>query len=143
MTWFRTLSATDMADPHFFQLLRDAAGQPDAHLRTLIRERLPTMTVLGLVDDDLHAFAAYWAAATGVELEYIAVAADRRSKGYGTRMMLHIQSVHDGAEIVAETDDDAVGFYRRLGFQISQRDRDPRWPTIQRYRCILASTRSQ
>lgn len=132
MTWFRTLSATDMAEPRFFQLLRDAAGQPDDHLRTLIRECLPTMTDLGLVDEDLHAFAAYRVPVTDVELEYIAVAADRRSRGFGRSLINHIQAQHDGVDIAAETDDDAIGFYRRLGFQISERDRDPRWPTTQR-----------
>lgn len=39
-------------------------------------------------------------------------------------------------EVYLETDDDAVDFYRKLGFVISPKERDPRWPDRERYACV-------
>lgn len=53
-----------------------------------------------------------------------------------------VRAAVGGAAIRAETDDDAVGFYRRLGFAITMRDPDPRWPGRQRYDCLLPAAAS-
>ena len=37
----------------------------------------------------------------------------------------------------AETDDDAVDFYRTLGFTVTGAPRDARWPARRRYRCEM------
>ena len=36
-------------------------------------------------------------------------------------------------------DDDAVGFYRALDFDIGPAPSDPRWPGRRRYRCVRRS----
>ena len=48
--------------------------------------------------------------------------------------------VHRAAPIFAQTDDDAIGFYRSLGFVDSPAPRDARWPDRQRYDCVLRSS---
>ena len=53
-------------------------------------------------------------------------------------------SLHDAlagvsGQVVAETDDDAVGFYRALDFDIGPAPSDPRWPGRRRYRCVRRS----
>ncbi|GAB3529584.1 GNAT family N-acetyltransferase [Arthrobacter monumenti] len=138
MITLRTLTALDMEDSHFFVLLREAAGQDDDQLRALIADRLPAMSMIGAFEDGcLVAFAAYQEEGNQVVLEYIAVDANHRGRGYGSLLVKEIRNAHTDAPILAETDDDAVEFYRRLGFGISQRAGDPRWPGIQRYKCLL------
>lgn len=138
MVTLRTLTAADMEGGRFFVLLREAAGQDDDQLRALIADRLPAMSKTGVFEDGcLIAFAAYQEENDQMVLEYIAVDAVHRGRGYGSLLVQEIRDSHIGAPILAETDDDAVEFYRRLGFRIAQRAGDPRWPGIQRYRCIL------
>lgn len=138
MVNLRMLTALDTEDSRFFVLLREAAGQDDDQLRTLIAKRLPAMSMIGVFEAGcLLAFAAYQEEYDHVVLEYIAVDASHRGRGYGSLLVQAIRNAHPGAPILAETDDDAVEFYRRLGFGISQRAGDPRWPGSQRYRCLL------
>ena len=40
--------------------------------------------------------------------------------------------------MVAEADDDEVGFYRRPGFEVPPAEPDRRWPGRPRYTCVLA-----
>ena len=37
-----------------------------------------------------------------------------------------------------KADGDAVGFYRALGFRVTDAPQDPRWPGVRRYRCERA-----
>ncbi|HET8794953.1 MAG TPA: GNAT family N-acetyltransferase [Arthrobacter sp.] len=137
MVTLRTLTALDMEDSRFFVLLREAAGQNDDQLRSLIADRLPAMGKTGIFEGgNLIAFAAYQDENDHIVLEYIAVDAAYRGRGYGSLLVQEILTAHAGTSLLAETDDDAVEFYRRLGFRITQRADDPRWPGIQRYRCL-------
>ena len=54
-------------------------------------------------------------------------------------IMLQAQHVQQAEPVVAETDDDAVGFYRALDFDIGPAPSDPRWPGRRRYRCVRRS----
>ena len=51
-----------------------------------------------------------------------------------------IRSTHPGLPLLAETDNDAVDFYRALGFTVEPRPPDRRWPGRPRYRCTLAAS---
>lgn len=56
-----------------------------------------------------------------VEITHIAVAEDMQGKGVGTFMVDETFRLAGTETIVAETDDDAVGFYRKLGFKVQER----------------------
>lgn len=58
-----------------------------------------------------------------------------RGRGLARRLLAAVARL--GSPVVAETDDDAVGFYRRLGFRVATAPEDPRWPGTVRYRCVL------
>ncbi len=68
------------------------------------------------------------------EITHIAVAPDDRSRGYGTLLFKGVRELKSGlARWYAETDDEAVGFYRRLGFTVEMLP--PQYPGVNRYRC--------
>ena len=56
---------------------------------------------------------------TGVEAEIlrIAVRKDLRGKGIGKEMVCQVMEAEHLKKITAQTDDDAIGFYRKSGFE--------------------------
>ena len=128
----------DLASEQMLALLREAAGLPDAELRRILVEELAVMEVMGT--GPLGAptsMAAYVSQPYGVVLEYIAVAPGLRGDGIGRALVDALASV--SGRVVAETDNDAVGFYRALDFDVSPAPSDPRWPGRRRYRCVRRS----
>jgi ribosomal protein S18 acetylase RimI-like enzyme len=109
----RDLTPSDLASPRFLELLRRAAELPEEELARIRDEELPALSATGVVEHGrLVAFAAARPVEGGLEIEYMA--SDVR--GQGSPLVRELQRTHPGAVIVAETDDDAIGFYRRLGF---------------------------
>ena len=70
-----------------------------------------------------------------VEILNIAVSENGRRRGVGTAM---ICALHDEflLPIIAETDDDAVDFYRKIGFAVTSA---PAKNGVPRYACVLAA----
>ena len=69
-------------------------------------------------------------------ITHIAVVPDARGMGVG-RYLLGTEAQRTGATtIAAETNDDAVGFYRRCGFVFNLLPE--RWVGVRRYRCVLS-----
>ena len=131
----RVLVEQDLASEQMLALMRQAAGLPDAELRRILTEELAVMEVVGTGPRGAPtSMAAYVSQSYGVVLEYIAVAPELRGGGVGRVL---VDALAGGAEpVVAETDDDAVGFYRALDFDIGPAPSDPRWPGRRRYRCV-------
>ena len=69
------------------------------------------------------------------EILALAVAEEQRKQGIGRRMIAHVHTKLM-LPLIAETDDDAVGFYRRCGFSVTSLGE--KYPGIIRYRCILS-----
>jgi len=133
----RDLTPSDLASPRFLELLRLAAELPEEKLTRLRDEQLPALEVIGVVEDGrLDAFAAARPVDEGLEIEYLASLV----RGRGSALVRELQRTHPGAVVIARTDDDAIGFYRRLGFTDAPAPVDPRWPDRPRYRCTLAVT---
>ena len=131
----RRLVGEDLASEQMLALMREAAGLPVVELRRIIAEELALMEVVGTgLQGAPTSVAAYVSRPDGVVLEYIAVAPELRGGGVGRVL---VDALAGGAEpVVAETDDDAVGFYRALDFDIDPAPSDPRWPGCRRYRCV-------
>ena len=107
----RRLVGEDLASEQMLALMREAAGLPVVELRRIIAEELALMEVVGTgLQGAPTSVAAYVSRPDGVVLEYIAVAPELRGGGVGRVL---VDALAGGAEpVVAETDDDAVGFYR-------------------------------
>ena len=64
-------------------------------------------------------------------IRHLAVSTKKQGCGIGRTLVDHLKK--KARQIVAETDDDAVGFYRAVGFSVSPEASLPR----PRYRCTL------
>lgn len=81
-----------------------------------------------------QAIIAYRIEDNSIEILDIAVEEIFRHRGFGSRLIIEMISRHTPAQVIAETDDDAVVFYQKLGFTT-----DPfqsKWG-IRRYRLHL------
>ena len=68
-----------------------------------------------------------------IEIIHIAVALEYRGTGIGKKMIQQISRQHNPARIKAETDKDAVDFYKRCGFSITSLG--GKYPGIERFLC--------
>jgi acetyltransferase-like isoleucine patch superfamily enzyme/ribosomal protein S18 acetylase RimI-like enzyme len=86
-------------------------------------------SVVGICGFEVHA--------DKVEIHLVAVAADKQRQGVGGRMITALQKNYS-LPIAAETDDDAVGFYRKRGFETTAFQRT-KWGAT-RHACVLGLT---
>ena len=68
-----------------------------------------------------------------VEIHLISVAENRQKQGIGSAMVAALQKMH-GLPLVAETVEEAVGFYRKRGF-VTTAFQHPDWG--EKYTCVL------
>lgn len=71
------------------------------------------------------------------ELLGIAVSTEFQKRGIGTFMIVEAAKKMNIRRIIAETDDDAVGFYKKSGFEITEMIKNYGGESIVRYRCVL------
>ncbi|MBK3496411.1 GNAT family N-acetyltransferase [Viridibacillus sp. YIM B01967] len=71
--------------------------------------------------------------ANNCEIRHIAVSPEERGKGIGGKMIEFIIDKYSLTNITAETDKDAVEFYRNLGFKITSLGE--KYPGIERFLC--------
>ena len=71
-----------------------------------------------------------------VEILHISVAESSRGQGIGSKMVLALQSQYS-MPLEAETDDDAVDFYRKCGFKTTSIQKYG----VIRYTCTLNCTK--
>ena len=145
----RDLGPGELDDPGLRGLLRLATDYDETALTRLVVEELPALVVLAVFDDDgPAAMAAYRAPAPGpgpapaVVIEYLATAPAHQRRGLAGALIAEIRRRHPDAVVRASTDDDAIGFYRGLGFLDSPAPVDPRWPGRRRYDCALPPSSS-
>jgi len=69
-----------------------------------------------------------------VEIKHIAVAENARGRGIGSAMIAALRAQFC-LTIQAETDDDAVDFYRKVGFEATEFEKYG----VRRWACVLAS----
>ena len=74
---------------------------------------------------------------TQIEIIGIAVAIAERGKGIGSYMINQVKEKCDLLSVYAETDNDAVGFYRKNGFSIEAFNETYDIETVVRYKCKL------
>ena len=73
-----------------------------------------------------------------IEIIGIAVDVSVRGKGVGSYMINQVLNDYDLISVYAETDNDAVGFYRSNGFRIVEFSETYDDETVVRYKCELA-----
>ena len=76
-----------------------------------------------------------------IEIIGIAVDVSARGQGIGSYMIKQVVYDYDLLSVYAETDKDAVGFYRNNGFHIAEFCETYGTETVIRYKCDLTKTR--
>jgi ribosomal protein S18 acetylase RimI-like enzyme len=66
---------------------------------------------------------------------HIAVPAQLRGRGIGRRLLTEVLTTVGATELVAQTDTDAVGFYRACGFAVYSLGE--MYPGVERFECAL------
>lgn len=66
---------------------------------------------------------------------HIAVAPQYRYKGIALQMIKEVLRTHQLTYLEAETDDEAVGFYKKIGFQV--KSLGGKYPGVERFQCYL------
>ncbi|TLS52224.1 GNAT family N-acetyltransferase [Paenibacillus antri] len=69
----------------------------------------------------------------GLLIRHLAVKPECRGAGFGRGQILELIEMAKPRLLVAETDEEAVEFYRRIGFEIESLGE--RYPGVERYRC--------
>jgi N-acetylglutamate synthase-like GNAT family acetyltransferase len=69
------------------------------------------------------------------EIKHIAVSPNHRYKGIGSTMIHFIKNKHSLSFIFAETDKDAIYFYKNFGFTITSLGE--KYSGVERFKCIL------
>ena len=70
------------------------------------------------------------------EIKHLAVSPEERGIGRGTEMIQYILKTNPGKSIVAETDHEAVDFYRKSGFMVTSLGE--KYPGVERFFCDYA-----
>lgn len=68
-----------------------------------------------------------------IEISHLAVGEESRLKGVGKKLVEFIVEIHPSERVYLETDDDAVGFYKSLGFHVEYLGE--KYPGFPRYLC--------
>ena len=134
----RPLTQQEMEIPEFAHLMWQASGAGPEKLERLVRDAPSKYLVHGVTDrGQVVAFVAFNPDSDPAVIRYIAVDEDRQRQRLGGVLISAVQQRAVGRSVYAETDDDAVDFYRRSGFGVVAKPSDPRWPERQRYACTL------
>ena len=70
-----------------------------------------------------------------IEIMHLSGVREMQCKGIGKRLINHLRSMHPMRVLVAETDKDAVGFYRKCGFECESIGE--KYPGTERFQCKL------
>lgn len=131
------LDATDLT-PEVVALLLAAAG-PGATPRAVVEPYQQGATLLGVRRGDsvVGVLGFDRDGASRATVRALAVDAAHRRAGHA-RALVHAAGALTGLPMVAETDRDAVGFYRACGFDVT--DLGERYTGVRRFRCVLRAS---
>lgn len=142
----RAVSLVDLRDeldtPDVSRLLTAAFGSEDAAMRAAQRYKAGDRTGLGYHD------AGVIVALIGFERESqeaarirgIAVDPDQQREGIGRALVGALRSMTPGLTLHAETDHDAVRFYRACGFEATPLGEE--YSSMERFECVLPAETS-
>ena len=98
----------------------------------------PLIKILKSEDDRTQGILILKIEGTTAEIVGIAVSENRRRSGIGRSMILEAMQILKLMKVTAQTDDDAVEFYRRCGFDIRKKTVEYPDGIVTRYDCVLS-----
>jgi GNAT superfamily N-acetyltransferase len=132
-------AATIDHSPAITRLPALATGGDDQRLRHVVqryRNDLTAVFLVAVVEYDTVGVIGYSVGESAVTLLHVAAAPHARNAGVGTQLLNAVRrAVPAGLPIVAETDQDAVGFYAANNFAVTSLGE--KYPGVQRFRVHL------
>ena len=122
---FLSYAVGSATDEKLSNILVQVYSQSDSKLYVFIDN---DDAALGIIGFKREGFSA--------EILHIAVDEHKRNCGIGRRMIDNLLRLENFTELTAETDHDAVAFYRRYGFEI--RSLGEKYPGVERFHCRLS-----
>ncbi len=123
----RPLEAGD--DASASQILADATGEGTAKAAQALIEQARAegadRVIGGWLDDRLIGVYTLERDGAANQIRVIAVSPEHRRKGFGKMMLFDALRRSGRRPLTAETDDDALGFYRKCGFKMVGRRKQP------------------
>ncbi|MBP3964631.1 GNAT family N-acetyltransferase [Paenibacillus lignilyticus] len=91
--------------------------------------------LLGYVSEDeiIGLIGYHYAGSDTIEIDHIAVDPSERYKGYGRGIILELLELEKPAVLLAETDEEAVDFYRSSRFTVESLGE--KYPGTERFKC--------
>lgn len=130
----------DLLKKHIYSLLAPSVYfATDQKLQTRAQEYYNspnTYVYTFLLDGEYAGIVVFSVKGSIATINDIAVKFEYTQKGIGRKLVMYILSAFTVDTIIAETDDDAVGFYKKIGFEISNVDTKF---DINRYICTFSS----
>jgi N-acetylglutamate synthase-like GNAT family acetyltransferase len=122
-------------EPAVRRLLAQSHGTAEALEEACAHYRSGEWTFIGWQErEEIFACAGAEKLSSGtIGIRSIAVAPEWRNRGLGRTLIDALAKLAGAKRVVAETDDDAVGFYRRCGFAVE--DAPPKFGHA-RYMCV-------
>jgi len=94
----------------------------------------PHLELMAIEDDgEVLGIVGFRHADRSLIIQHIAVNPECRGMGYGRGLILELIELKNPDKITVETDEDAVEFYRNIGFSISSLGE--KYPGVERYQC--------
>lgn len=121
-------------------LLAEAVGNPtESELEKLVETcrpaGYPALWIASYADRPIGVMRLNCQDRSHCTITHIAVDANLRGQGIGRKFIEFIRDELDFRQAEAETDDDAIGFYRACGFKVESIQQNSF--SIQRYRCTV------
>lgn len=91
--------------------------------------------IFACTDEELLGLLAVKQSSSSAEILGIAVSEAVRHRGIGSALILHAMDALALKEITAETDDDAAGFYKKFGFEMTAEEKNYDGEICRRYFC--------
>jgi N-acetylglutamate synthase-like GNAT family acetyltransferase len=129
--------ADRLGDPALHWLLVDAFGSDEAASKAIERYQSGEWSLFGYLDEGavIGCIGLEPLSASVARIRGIAVARRRRGRGIGRSLITDAQRRAD-ATLIAETDADAVDFYRGCGFDVESIGEQ--YAGVERFRCTLS-----
>ena len=72
-----------------------------------------------------------------IEILHFGIYEKYRNKNYGTKLMDYIRNKYSEKTLYLTTDDDAIGFYKKYGYKITEYYKEYNGVKYKRYKCEL------
>ena len=137
----RSATDSDMATGRFVEITGRAMGHPEKATEFIAQARARGSSILVACSDRGIVGTIISEARDDrfIEIINVATAHDTERRGVGSALVLALLARSKGCPVCAETDVEAVGFYRSLGFTIESLG--DKYPGTVRYRCVSMEPR--